>query len=39
METLRGKKWTPAMTVPQIHTGIAMILYNVYQWDDITYAA
>ena len=30
-ETLRGKKWTPAMTVPQIHTGIAVILYNVYQ--------
>ena len=30
-ETLRGKKWTPAMTVPQRHTGIAVILYNVYQ--------
>jgi hypothetical protein len=26
-----GEKWTPAMTVPQIHTGIAVILYNVYQ--------
>ena len=26
-----GKKWTPAMTVPQRHTGIAGILYNAYQ--------
>jgi hypothetical protein len=24
-ETQRGKKWTPAMTLPQIRQGIAMI--------------
>ena len=26
-----GKKWTPAMTFPQIRAGIAVILYNAYQ--------
>src|SRR6266481_416978 len=25
------KKWTPAMTLPQIRAGIAVILYNAYQ--------
>jgi hypothetical protein len=27
-ETLRGKKWTPALTGPQSHTGIAGLLYT-----------
>jgi hypothetical protein len=27
-ETERGKKWTPAMTFPQIRQGIAMILHE-----------
>src|SRR4029453_7110003 len=26
-----GKKWTPAITVPQIRQGIALILYEVFQ--------
>jgi hypothetical protein len=26
-----GKKWTPAITVPQIRQGIAMILYEAFQ--------
>jgi hypothetical protein len=26
-----GKKWTPAMTVPQRRAGIAVVLYNAYQ--------
>jgi hypothetical protein len=26
-----GKKWTPAMTVPQIRQGIAMILHEAFQ--------
>ncbi len=30
-EALRGKKWTPAMTVPQIQEGLAMILHKA--WD------
>ena len=28
-----GKKWTPAMTLPQIRQGIAMILREAYQCD------
>ncbi len=28
-----GKKWTPAMTLPQIRQGIAMILHEAYQCD------
>ena len=27
-ETLRGKKWTPAITLPQIRQGIAVIVYE-----------
>ena len=30
-ETARGKKWTPAMTLPQIRQGIAMILHETFQ--------
>jgi len=30
-ETRRGKKWTPAMTLPQIRDGIALILHHAYQ--------
>jgi hypothetical protein len=30
-ETERGKKWTPAMTFPQIRQGIAMILRETFQ--------
>ena len=30
-ETQRGKKWTPAITFPQIRQGIAMILREVFQ--------
>ena len=30
-ETARGKKWTPAMTCPQIRQGIAMILHETFQ--------
>jgi len=30
-ETRRGKKWTPAMTLPQIQAGIAWILYLACQ--------
>jgi SRSO17 transposase len=30
-ETHRGKKWTPAMTFPQIRHGIAMILREAFQ--------
>ena len=30
-ETERGKKWTPAITLPQIRQGIALILYEVFQ--------
>ena len=26
-----GKKWTPAITVPQIRQGIALILYEAFQ--------
>jgi SRSO17 transposase len=32
-ETERGKKWTPAMTLPQIRQGIAVIVREVYQCD------
>jgi SRSO17 transposase len=31
LETRRGKKWTPALTVPQIRDGIAMVLRAAYQ--------
>jgi SRSO17 transposase len=30
-ETHRGKKWTPAMTLPQIREGIALILHIAWQ--------
>ena len=30
-ETARGEKRTPAMTLPQLHQGIAMILYEAFQ--------
>ena len=30
-ETQRGKKWTPAMTLPQMRAGIALILSLAYQ--------
>ena len=30
-ETRRGKKWTPAITVPQIRAGIALILHHTCQ--------
>ena len=30
-ETRRGKKWTPAMTLPHMRAGIALILYMAYQ--------
>ena len=30
-ETERGKKWTPAITLPQIRQGIALILYEAFQ--------
>ena len=30
-ETARGKKWTPAITFPQIRQGIAMILHEAFQ--------
>ena len=30
-ETQRGKKWTPALTLPQIRQGIAMIVYEALQ--------
>jgi len=30
-ETARGKKWTPAITVPQLRQGIAMILHEALQ--------
>jgi SRSO17 transposase len=32
-ETERGKKWTPAMTLPQIRQGIVVILREAYQCD------
>ncbi len=28
-ETERGKKWTPAITLPQMRQGIALIMYEV----------
>jgi hypothetical protein len=31
LETNRGKKWTPAITLPQIREGIAVILYQASQ--------
>jgi hypothetical protein len=27
-----GKKWTPALTVPQMRQGLAVILYEAFQW-------
>ena len=30
-ETQRGKKWTPAIPLPQIRQGIAMILHEAFQ--------
>ena len=30
-ETERGKKWTPALTLPQIRQGIALILHEAFQ--------
>ena len=30
-ETQRGKKWTPAMTLPQIRQGIALIVREAFQ--------
>ena len=30
-ETMRGKKWTPAITLPQIRQGIAMIVREAFQ--------
>ena len=30
-ENARGKKWTPAMTLPQLRQGSAMILYEAFQ--------
>lgn len=35
-ESHRGKKWTPAITVPQIRDGIAMLLRAAYQCDTPT---
>jgi SRSO17 transposase len=31
LETRRGKKWTPALTVPQIREGLAVLLHAAYQ--------
>ena len=32
-----GKKWTPALTLPQIRQGIAVILREAYQCDTMSY--
>ena len=32
-----GKKWTPAITLPQIRQGIAMILHEVFQCGTMPY--
>lgn len=35
-ETQRGKKWTPAITLPQIRQGIAVILREAFQGDTMS---
>ena len=36
-ETERGKKWTPAMTLPQMRQGVAVILREAYRCDPMSH--